>query len=74
MTRPIYCWRLDELDGEGRTLHRDPATGDELKIQTEDYQVWLEADGITVRVEERQNDGSWEVAETYKAKIKPKFS
>lgn len=74
MTRPIFRWRVDELDGDHRTLHHDEQTGADLKIQEETYQVWLEADGITVRVEERQADKSWKVVETYVAKRKPKFS
>jgi len=69
MAYPIFRWRLDELDDSKRTLHRDPATRAELKIQTESYQVWLLADGVTVRVEDRQDDGSWAVAETYKAEL-----
>lgn len=73
MSRPIYRWRQDEL-ADGRTLHHDSETGADLKVQDEAYQVWLEADGITVRVEERQEDKSWKVVETYKAKSKPKFS
>jgi hypothetical protein len=70
MAHPIYRWRLDELT-EKRTLHTDPDTGAELKVQTDAYQVWLLADGVTVRVEARQDDGTWELAERYLAKPPP---
>lgn len=73
MSRPIYRWRLDELESISNR-YRDPETGDVLKVQTDEYQIWLLADGVTVREEVRQDDKSWKVAETYEARPKPENS
>lgn len=70
MARPIFRWRVDEL-ADKATLYRDPENRAELKIQELSYQIWLLADGITVREEERQDDGSWKVVETYEARPRP---
>lgn len=67
MAHPIFVWRLDELESK-RTLYTEPDTQDELKIQQETYQVWLEASGY-VRVENRQDNGTWKVVEHYRAEI-----
>lgn len=67
MARPVYIWRLDELENK-RTL-RVNADGSQLKILTETYRVWLNY-GM-VDVEEKQEDGSWRSVERYKAKVGP---
>jgi hypothetical protein len=71
MPRPVYVWRLDELEN-GKTLHYGD-DGMELKVAGDDYRVWL-VDGIKVQVEElveKVVDGAlkrvWQVAEVYPA-------
>jgi hypothetical protein len=71
MARPIYRWRQDELDDKA-TLDRDPRSGAELKVQAATYRIWLEADGVTVREEERQDDQSWKLVDTYPARPRPR--
>lgn len=64
MARPIFVWRLDELKPKG-TL-RTAEDGRELKVDDPAYRVWLNF-GV-VEVEERQDNGSWRLAEQYRAK------
>lgn len=67
MARPIYIWRLDEL--EDKETLRVATDGSELKIHTEAYQVWL-AYGRVI-VEDKQDDGTWRIVEQYEAKKGP---
>jgi hypothetical protein len=67
MPRPVYVWRLDELE-QGKTLHHGD-DGMELKVAGVDYRVWL-VDGIKVQVDERvevPGGTVWKVVEIYPA-------
>lgn len=52
MARPIFVWRLDEL--QPKHTIRESANGAELKIQTDGYRIWLNF-GV-VEVEEKQEN------------------
>lgn len=64
MARPIFVWRLDELN-ETPTI-RTSDTGAELKREDADHRLWLH-DGL-VKEQERQYDGCWKTINTYPAK------